>query len=536
MSDRKGFIVSCLVLCVGLFFCWMGNSSSMVQLETLKIPIDAKRSLVGKLYTPISRQKSKYPVVLLCHGVSSTKEMMAPLAIELARHGVAALAYDSGGFGESYARPYSEDKNLDDARAVVAFVRAYKKNLDPQQIGIGGHSMGGATALNLAGVDSRLMTTIVLGMRGDANPIAPPNLLIGGGLYEQFHPPRLMREMLRDATGSAIAEFQTVGDFAKGRARRFAVSPTADHLIEPYDTLLMEEVANWATQAFNLPKQPLPPIAPVCVLGLVTTFLGGLATSAYTIRGLAMGAQSQWKYLVSWSIAAIAGLWLILGITGAIAGIWASNFALFCAALLPIANYALNVPKKLTSALGLVLLYSTLILLAYGLTNILGSVDELVRNPQYLLSIPQFLLQWLVAMLYSRYLELRASLFPVYSLGLQPSFWFALLFLPELIKPSLLLTTVGRSGGWVMSWLRQPLQIRIGNIPRRTVVTIAGLLVVLAIVLFERAQSGILSMATLGSSLGVVGQLALLPAAAIILGIRSPWFQRLERWCLRAEI
>ncbi|NJK27318.1 MAG: hypothetical protein HC925_00260 [Coleofasciculaceae cyanobacterium SM2_3_26] len=62
-------------------------------------------------------------------------------------------------------------------------------------------------------------------MSGLANPILPPNLLLGIGLYEQFHSPVAMQQMLQAATGKEPREQQTIGDFATNRARRLARFP-----------------------------------------------------------------------------------------------------------------------------------------------------------------------------------------------------------------------------------------------------------------------------------------------------------------------
>jgi len=132
-SRYLGLTLSLLLLGIGLLLGIVFQPTTL-QSQSLVIPLDAQRYLVGKLYTP-KTTTAPYPVMLLCHGVKSTKEMMAPLGIELARHGIAALAFDSGGFGESYDRSYSEVQNLADAKAVVAFLRTQKGRFNPNRIG-----------------------------------------------------------------------------------------------------------------------------------------------------------------------------------------------------------------------------------------------------------------------------------------------------------------------------------------------------------------------------------------------------------------
>lgn len=53
-------------------------------------------------------------------GWIATQETLEPWAIALAEQGLAVLAFDAGGFGESYRRAYSEEENLAAARAIAA--------------------------------------------------------------------------------------------------------------------------------------------------------------------------------------------------------------------------------------------------------------------------------------------------------------------------------------------------------------------------------------------------------------------------------
>jgi predicted dienelactone hydrolase len=100
-----------------------------IATETINLKRDRDHALVGRLYIP-DQTKTPYPTIILWHGVSSSKEMMEPLAIELARQGIAALAFDAGGFGESSARPLSAAENLQDARVVFDYVKQHPERFD----------------------------------------------------------------------------------------------------------------------------------------------------------------------------------------------------------------------------------------------------------------------------------------------------------------------------------------------------------------------------------------------------------------------
>ncbi|GET43530.1 hypothetical protein MiSe_83550 [Microseira wollei NIES-4236] len=521
---QTGLILSLIVLGMGLvlsFVCYPTDIKS----QPLVISLNQNRQLVGKLYTP-NNIKPPYPVMLLIHGVSSTKEMMAPLAIELARHGIAALAFDFGGFGESYSRPENEEDNLTDAKAIIAFVRNLPQQFELKRIGIAGHSLGGATALTLAGEDTRFPATIVWSMSGVATRITPPNLFLLIGLYEQFHLPSIMREMLRQATGRNINEFQQVGDFTKGTARMLVISPTTDHPTAPYDPLVIRSSVAWVEQAFDIPVKNIPLVAPWYILGLFATFIGSLLTSSYLVREVA--CQKRWRRWIPGFIVAIALTCFSLGIAGLIDSLWASNFILFCLALLLASNYILPYPEKFTPALRVFGLYYALFALSYTAITLIFRCGELLTHPQYWLGIPQFLLQTPIFLTYNFYLGLRAILFPLYTQGLQPGY---LLFIPvllELIKPGIILTSLERVAVRVVAWVRQPLTFNSTKISPGSIALLSGLMLVLIAVIVWRVRTGLLTQSTTVVAVRLVAQLIMLPA----LLLRSSGFRWLENQCL----
>lgn len=528
-SRYLGLTLSLLLLGIGLLLGIVFEPTTL-QSQSLVIPLDAQRYLVGKLYTP-KTTTAPYPVMLLCHGVKSTKEMMAPLGIELARHGIAALAFDSGGFGESYDRSYSEVENLADAKAVVAFLRTQKGRFNPNRIGIAGHSMGGTTALTLALEDKHLRATVVLGMRGQVSTVVPPNLLLAIGLYEQFHPLAGMREMLQTATEREVGEFQLSGDFTKSTARMLVVSPTADHLIEPFDPLLIQQTVAWAERALDVPTSNLALLVPGLVLGHFLTFVAGLATSGYLVKEFLAG--QRWHRFLPWGIFAIALTSLGLGVRGWLSSLWASNLILFCYFLLLLSNYVRLTPNKFSSALRLVFLYSALFLVSYALIAVGGTAGELITHPLYWLSLPQFLFQWPIILIYSRYVELRAALFPIYSFGLQPSYLLAIGVLPELLKPGIFLRGFESIAVCIVRWLRQPLIVSKSQISRRSFSLLLLLIMILVALLYQRAKVGVLGGEMTVIAIEVVSKVLLMPGVLIVLLLRCQWFQQLEKRCIQ---
>jgi dienelactone hydrolase len=527
-NPGTGFLLSLLLLGFGLL-TFLFYHPTEIKSQSIVINLALTRQLVGKLYTP-KTGKTPYPVMMLWHGVNSTKEFMEPLGIELAREGIAALAFDSGGSGESYSRALSDTDNVADAQAVMDFIQAHPEQFDTTRIGIAGHSMGGKIALTLASEDNRYKVTVVWGMSGLATPIVPSNLLLGIGLYDDFHPPSLMREMLETATGKTIFEQQQSGDFAKGTARKLVISPTANHPGEPYDIYLIKQSVDWVKQSFGIPFSTKPLVVGWSIWGCFAIVLGGLAIGGFFAKQVVFQPRSRLG--IPRLIIAIALLVLTLGMTGIINSLWASNAILFCEALLLVCNYVLRFPKKWIIVGRIVGLYSVLFMVVYTLITLFFSRAEILINPQYINSIPPFMLTAPIALAYSIYRPLRAILFPIYSYGLQPSYLLLIPLLPELIKPGIILTVLEQTLVRLIRWLRQPLHGKgFFFMSYRSLGLLGGLILVLVAILYQQIQVGLLSLDAAGIAVKVVTRGALLPGFIIILLLRQKWFQRWESRC-----
>ena len=195
MIHKRRFISLLLsLLLVAGFVIWeFFNPTVGIESEAIAISLDSERSLIAQIYAPKNSSEPQ-SVMILCHGVNNSKEMMAPLAMELARHGIAAIAFDFGGFGESYQLPGElksvenlEENTIADAKAVLDFVG---DRFLGSRIGIGGHSMGGNTALKLAGMEKQLRATIVLSMSGYATSYFSSQSVIGGRSVRTVKPYR----------------------------------------------------------------------------------------------------------------------------------------------------------------------------------------------------------------------------------------------------------------------------------------------------------------------------------------------------------
>lgn len=97
-------------------------------------------------FVPVAK-RTPHGVIVLCHGVDSTREGMLEDAALLHRHGYAALLFDFRGRGESGgSRCTLGYREVDDLLAAIGYVQA-RPDSRTLPLGVLGESMGGAVAL-----------------------------------------------------------------------------------------------------------------------------------------------------------------------------------------------------------------------------------------------------------------------------------------------------------------------------------------------------------------------------------------------------
>jgi len=96
---------------------------------------------------PRARQRSTpAPAVLASHGFINTREMQSPFAIELARRGFVVMAMDMSGHGFSGGALGEQGFG---GPAALGYLRALPF-VDKSNIGLEGHSLGGAPVVDAA--------------------------------------------------------------------------------------------------------------------------------------------------------------------------------------------------------------------------------------------------------------------------------------------------------------------------------------------------------------------------------------------------
>lgn len=116
------------------------NSSTVVRVEQIHFSSDGT-NLSGSLYIPAG--KAPHPAVVLFHG-SGPQRRDVSTAGWFAEHGIAALAYDKRGVGESTGdfRKVPFMDLADDGLAAIQLLKS-RRDIDAKQIGVWGLSQGG---------------------------------------------------------------------------------------------------------------------------------------------------------------------------------------------------------------------------------------------------------------------------------------------------------------------------------------------------------------------------------------------------------
>lgn len=194
----------------------------------------AKVDLAGTLTIPKPSRKVPLAVLVSGSGPQDRDETLLEhkpfwvIADYLARRGIAVLRYDDRGVGKSkgnFAQATTADF-AQDASAAVAFARTVPE-VDPQKIGIIGHSEGGLVAPMVASTDKQLAWIILLagpGVNGEQILYSQGPLMIaaeGGSEASQQQQLRMQK-----------LTFQSLKEVAKGGDKESKVQSVIDALLK----------------------------------------------------------------------------------------------------------------------------------------------------------------------------------------------------------------------------------------------------------------------------------------------------------------
>jgi dienelactone hydrolase len=245
-----------LLLSSAYFARQLDTDYGLLRTEVIRIP-DRELTLSAILHIPLEvGPTNQRPAVAVTHGISSTKDMVDSISLELARRGFITLTLDLHGHGDSEGRLGGYDPSFG-LQAAVDYLRS-RSDTNPRFIGVAGHSLGAGAAKIVASGEGIKATALIAGgldgphnLQGALTATNPQNLLIAVGSHDVlFEMEDLVRDLEPIFGGVPVEPGTIYGDLAEGTARKLSVKPTT-HLLEPMDPGLVSEVVAWFTEAFT---------------------------------------------------------------------------------------------------------------------------------------------------------------------------------------------------------------------------------------------------------------------------------------------
>ncbi len=249
---HRSFFLSLLTVFLGGLLAWLVQTGAG-SIDVRDIRFDSANGVTHSalLYVPEGVSASDpAPGVLAVHGYINSRETQSGYAIEFARRGYVVLAMDQRGHGYSDPPAFAEGFG---GPAGLAYLRSLDI-VDPDQVALAGHSMGGWTVLSAAAAMPDAYRSVVVSgsstgtfgvPAGDAT--FPRNFGLVFGQYDEFS-----GSMWLSPTGAGIVDteklqtqFGVTETVQDGRLYGSIETGTARQLYQPAQT----HPANHITQS-----------------------------------------------------------------------------------------------------------------------------------------------------------------------------------------------------------------------------------------------------------------------------------------------
>ena len=224
----------------------------------------------AKLLKPVdATEENPMPGVVHIHGYQNNRETGDAYCIELARRGFVVLSIDAIGRGNSGLPNDPKDPTFDKTYGGLTSLKVLRSLLfvDPESVGMLGHSLVAAMAYQVALGDSDVNALVIGGFAytQEASGTNPKNMLMIIGKWDEFRQRMtgtrdIEKEWMSSAqTKKAIHAANpqigvTYGDFEQGTARRVVV-PRTIHFMESHDRGSISEMLEWMRKALGPPEQ-----------------------------------------------------------------------------------------------------------------------------------------------------------------------------------------------------------------------------------------------------------------------------------------
>jgi dienelactone hydrolase len=497
MTGLRRFICSawavsaCLCVLFALLAAFLPEPGH--RIECKRIENGLKMPLWIVVYLPQPAKFAKAPAAVICQPINDPPEYGRMLELELVRDGFVVLTFDWRGRTSAENRQLLHTHTQEAIRLDVAAAVKYLRSLpevDPKRVMVAGHSVGGTLAVDAGLADPTLAGIASIGMEADVSPDQPRNLLWAVGLYDEFRDLGRMRHFFYASTGKPEPEGVTVGEIAKGTARRMDVSPTADHFTEMQDHSIHRSVVGWFHDVTGLP--PVNRAMTMEARGLfeMLAWVCALVAALAGVRRALTPRDDRVRWLrVAVSAAFVAAIALrfaggthFLEITNAILVLFL--FALLAGFITTLDSPDFYRARRFTIRLGLVLWASLF------LTLIVNNVPYYWQEPKFLASLPEFAVRHVLDLADAYVFDYpRPLLFSVYDpQTISPHFWVYIVMAIEALFPAAILGAIARlaRARFQVSSERKPLSVT-------SIVLLAALAVFLGVVVWLRIEQGFLT-------------------------------------------
>ena len=229
-----------------------------------RIPVRAK------LLKPVeATTEDPMPGLVHIHGYQNNRETGDAYCIELARRGFVVLNIDAIGRGNSGLPNHPKDPTFDKTYGGLTSLKVLRSLpfVDPESVGMVGHSLGAEMAYQVALEDSGVSALVISGFAYTqaASATSPRNMLMVIGKWDEFRQRMtgtrdIEKEWMSGAQTKKVIPVAnprigvTYGDFEQGTARRVFV-PRTIHFMESHDRGSISEMLEWMRKALHPPEQ-----------------------------------------------------------------------------------------------------------------------------------------------------------------------------------------------------------------------------------------------------------------------------------------
>jgi pimeloyl-ACP methyl ester carboxylesterase len=324
-----------LLIAVGVLAASLVQTAGGIRIRDVRFVGADGAPLAALLYIPRNATAAApAPGVLAVHGYINTRETQDAFAIEFARRGYVVLALDQRGHGASGGAATTGGFGGPDG---LRFLRSLPF-VNPGQIGLEGHSMGGWAVLAAAADQPGAYRSVVLEGSSTGKPFAaagtpvwPRNLAVVESRLDEFAPLMWGVERARDVGSGAklralfgspgpVGAGKVYGDPAAGTAR-ILYTPFTTHPGDHISTRAVGDSLDWFARTLKggTPRRPSDQIwywkeagTLVALVGFFVLLLGIfdilLATPAFAGLSAAPASTRERRGGAGWLLFLLTGL------------------------------------------------------------------------------------------------------------------------------------------------------------------------------------------------------------------------------------